>query len=278
MEPGEIRHHLDTVRSLPRHDAWKLIQRFMTLLESGDARAATPDPAAPIGWRVEHWVKQGILAAFALGENVDYSDGLFHHRDKNTLPPRHHTPEGVRTVPGGSAIRRGACVRPGVIIMPPAYVNVGAYVGENTLIDSHALVGSCAQIGARVHLSAAAQIGGVLEPIGALPVIIEDDCFVGGNCGVYEGVIVGRAAVLAAGVILTSSVAVHDLVQQRIIQADPADGRPLMIPPGAVVVMGSRPAGGAFAQERGLHMATPLIVKYRDERTDAKTALETALR
>jgi 2,3,4,5-tetrahydropyridine-2-carboxylate N-succinyltransferase len=182
----------------------------------------------------------------------------------------------VRVVPGGTAIRRGAHLAARVVVMPPAYVNVGAWVGEGTLIDSHALVGSCAQIGARVHLSAAAQVGGVLEPIGALPVIVEDDVFVGGNVGIYEGVVVKRRAVLAAGVVLTGSSQLYDLVHERVIQAD--GGRPLVVPEGAVVVMGARPASGDWARQHGVSVATPVVVKYRDERTDAKTALEGVLR
>jgi 2,3,4,5-tetrahydropyridine-2-carboxylate N-succinyltransferase len=197
--------------------------------------------------------------------------------DKDTfLPRRFSVGDGVRVVPGGTAVRHGAHVAPGVIIVPPAYVNVGAYVGENSLIDSHALVGSCAQVGRRVHLSAAAQLGGVLEPVGALPVIVEDDVLVGGNCGVYEGTIVGRRAVLGSGVILTGSVTVYDVPRKTTYRRQ--GDQPLRIPEGAVVVPGSRRLTDAFAERNGLALYTPVIVKYRDEKTDGAAALEDALR
>ena len=242
-------------------------------LERGELRAAEPDGD---GWRVNPEVKEGILRAFRLGVDVDLPAAPLAFRDRDTLPPRGELPAGVRVVPGGSAIRRGAHVAKGVVIMPPAYVNVGAFVGEGTMIDSHALVGSCAQVGCRVHLSAAAQIGGVLEPVGALPVVVEDDVFVGGGVGLYEGVRVRARAVLAAGVVLTGSSVLYDLVNEREIRA--ADGEGLVVPEGAVVVPGTRPAPGSWAHVRGLSVAAALVVKVRDGRTDARTVLEGALR
>ncbi|HKB69550.1 MAG TPA: 2,3,4,5-tetrahydropyridine-2,6-dicarboxylate N-succinyltransferase [Thermoanaerobaculia bacterium] len=253
-------------------------EEFLDALESGALRAAVRDPSSPTGWRVDREVKRGVLACFAASAETEVSAGPFLFRDRDLLLPRRDLPASVRVVPGGTAIRRGAHLGKGVVVMPPAYVNVGAFVDEDSLVDSHALVGSCAQVGKRVHLSAAAQIGGVLEPIGALPVIVEDDVFVGGNCGIYEGVVVKRRAVLAAGVILTSSTPVYDLTRGEILRSDPSNGVPLVIPEGAVVVMGSRPAPGDFAREHGLSLAAPVIVKIRDAKTDAKTTLEAALR
>lgn len=264
------------LHGLPPEEAHAALDRFLAALEAGEVRAAVPDVGSATGWRVEPRVKEGVLAAFALAREVDLPHGLFRFRDRDTLLPIAALPPGVRVVPGGTAIRRGAHLAARVVVMPPAYVNVGAWVGEGTLIDSHALVGSCAQIGAGVHLSAAAQVGGVLEPVGALPVIVEDHVFVGGNVGIYEGVVVKRRAVLAAGVVLTGSSQLYDLVNERVIQAEA--GRPLVVPEGAVVVMGARPASGEWARERGLSVATPVVVKVRDERTDAKTALEGVLR
>jgi 2,3,4,5-tetrahydropyridine-2,6-dicarboxylate N-succinyltransferase len=264
------------LRDLPPAEARPALERFLDALEAGEVRAARPDPASPTGWTVEPRVKEGILAAFALAEEVDVPHGPFRFRDRDTILPVAALPPGARVVPGGTAIRRGAHLSARVVVMPPAYLNVGAWVGEGTLVDSHALVGSCAQIGARVHLSAAAQVGGVLEPVGALPVIVEDDVFVGGNVGIYEGVVVKRRAVLAAGVVLTGSSQLWDLTGERVIQAE--GDLPLVVPEGAVVVMGARPASGEWARERGLSVATPVIVKIRDERTDAKTALEGVLR
>ena len=248
-------------------------------LSRGTVRAAEPDPAAPGGWRVNAWVKQGILLGFRFGRVVDASadHGRWPFFDKDTLPLKPLAVEaGVRIVPGGSTVRDGAFIGEKVICMPPMYINIGAYVGDETLVDSHALVGSCAQIGRRVHLSAAAQIGGVLEPVGALPVIIEDDVLVGGNCGVYEGAIVKRRSVLAAGTVITGSTPVYDLPNGRIIRPEP--GVPLIIPDGAVVVPGSRQVTTGRGPEWGLSLATPVIVKYRDEQTDARTALEEGLR
>ena len=248
-------------------------------LSAGEVRAAEPDPSTAIGWRVNTWVKQGILLGFRAGEIVDASadHGRWPFYDKDTLPLKKLNPgSGIRIVPGGSTVRDGAYLGRGVICMPPMYINIGAYVGESTLVDSHALVGSCAQIGRHVHLSAGAQIGGVLEPVGALPVIVEDDVLVGGNCGVYEGAVVKRRAVLAAGTILTGSTPVYDLPNSRIIE--PAPGMPVVVPEGAVVVPGTRPVTAGKGREWGLAIATPVIVKYRDERTDARTALEQWIR
>ena len=263
-------------RERPRDEVRAAVEALLDALEAGTVRAAVPDLSSASGWRAEAWVKQGILAAFALGVDVDVAAPPFGFRDRDTLPPRAPAPAGTRIVPGGSAVRRGAHLAPGVVVMPPAYVNVGAFVGAGSLVDSHALVGSCAQIGGKVHLSAAAQVGGVLEPVGALPVVVEDEVFVGGGVGLYEGVVVKRRAVLAAGVVLTSSSVVYDLPGERVLRA--TAGEPLVIPEGSVVVMGSRPASGAFAGQHGLGLATPIVVKRRDEKTDAKTALEDVLR
>jgi len=247
---------------------------LLDALERGEVRAAAPDSTGR--WVPNRTVKEGILAAFRLGTDTDLIAGPLSFRDRDTLPPRRPLPPGVRVVPGGSAIRRGAFVARGVVIMPPAYVNVGAYVDEGSMIDSHALVGSCAQVGKRVHLSAAAQVGGVLEPVGAVPVVIEDDVFVGGGVGIYEGVCVRRRAVLASGVVLTGSSVVFDLVHERELRATAE--QTLTIPEGAVVVPGARPASGSWAKERGICLSAPVVVKYRDEKTDAKTTLEDALR
>jgi 2,3,4,5-tetrahydropyridine-2-carboxylate N-succinyltransferase len=247
-------------------------------LESGTLRSAEPDAASPTGWRVNAWVKRGILLGFRLGQMVEMGcpDG-FRFVDKATYPARRFTvADGVRVVPGGSSVRSGAYVATGVVVMPPAYVNVGAYVDEGTMVDSHALVGSCAQIGKRVHLSAAAQIGGVLEPVNASPVIIEDDALVGGNTGVYEGTIVRRRAVLAAGTVLTRGTPVYDLVQGTVLKA--TSDLPLIIPEGAVVVPGSRAITKGKGAEWGLSVYTPVIVKYRDEKTELSLELEELLR
>jgi 2,3,4,5-tetrahydropyridine-2-carboxylate N-succinyltransferase len=257
-------------------------------IESGEVRAASPDPASPTGWRVNAWVKQGILLGFRLGaleempaRSLTPSVPGLSFVDKDTYPVRHFTvADGVRLVPGGSSIRAGAYVARGVVCMPPMYINAGAWVGEGTMVDSHALVGSCAQIGKRVHLSAAAQIGGVLEPVNASPVVIEDDVLVGGNSGVYEGTIVRSGAVLAAGTILTRGTPVFDLVNGVILRA--TESSPLIVPANAVVVPGSRPVakgkGHQRAQEWNLSLYAPVIVKYRDEKTDLSTALEDLLR
>ncbi len=252
--------------------------RLRAQLSAGEARAAEPDPSAPTGWRVNTWVKKGILLGFRFGETTDVSadHGRWPFYDKDTLPLKKFAGNTVRIVPGGSTVRDGAYLGRGVICMPPMYINIGAWVGESSLVDSHALVGSCAQVGARVHLSAAAQIGGVLEPVGALPVIVEDEVLVGGNCGVYEGAIVKRRAVLASGVVITGSTPIYDLPNERIIE--PVPGQPLIVPEAAVVVPGTRPLSSGKAREWGLSVATPIIVKYRDERTDARTALEQWIR
>ena len=258
-------------------DDRKVFEEFKSALRQGEIRAAEKDSEG--NWQTNAWVKQGILIGFKMGAMVEMSkEGeSFQFFDKETFPLRPMTLEDkVRIVPGGSTIRDGSFIAPGVVCMPPMYVNVGAYVDEGTMIDSHALVGSCAQIGKRVHISAAAQIGGVLEPVNANPVVIEDDCLIGGNTGVYEGVIVREKCVLASGVILTRSTPVFDLTNEKIYKS--GDGKPLEIPPGAVVVQGSRAITSGFGKENGLSLYAPIIVKYRDERTDAATKLEDYLR
>lgn len=251
-----------------------LFETFLTSLNIGQIRAAEPDPTEPTGWRVNAWVKRGILAGFRMGGIIEVGDGFF---DKDTYPLKPMVLEDrVRLVPGGSSIRTGAYVAPGVVCMPPMYINVGAYVGGGSMVDSHALVGSCAQVGSNVHLSAAVQIGGVLEPVGALPVCIEDDVLIGGNCGVYEGTVVKKRAVLGTGVILNRSTPVYDLVTGSVHRA--TDEVPLVIPEGAVVISGSRAVTQGIGKEWGISMYTPLIVKYRDEKTDAKVQLEEFLR
>lgn len=259
--------------------AFRLFQEFKDALNRGEARAAEPDAAMPTGWRVNGWVKKGILLGFRLGAMVDMSVDTARQPwfDKATYPVKQLGLEsGVRIVPGGSSIRDGCYVGRGVTCMPPMYINAGAWVGEGTMVDSHALVGSCAQVGARCHISAAAQIGGVLEPVGAMPVIIEDEVLMGGNCGVYEGAIVKRRAVLGTGVILNRSTPVYDLVNDRIIAA--SDETPLVIPEEAVVVAGARAVKKGIGAEHGISLYTPVIVKYRDARTDAKLQLEDLLR
>ncbi len=258
-----------------------LFAALRAALNDGSVRSAEPDATTVSGWKVNLWVKQGILLGFKLGvlEMAD-SPSPFSFSDKDDLPTRKLNPaDGIRIVPGGTTVRDGAYLAPGVIVMPPAYINIGAYIGKGTLVDSHALVGSCAQLGERVHLSAAAQIGGVLEPAGALPVIIEDDVLIGGNCGVYEGCVVKKRAVLGSGVILTGSTPIYDLVNSTVIKRTSVDD-PLIVPEGAVIVAGSRSLAGrsAFADEHGLSLYAPVIIKYRDEKTDARTALEGALR
>jgi 2,3,4,5-tetrahydropyridine-2-carboxylate N-succinyltransferase len=261
-----------------------LFAEFRAALSRGEIRAAEPSSSGKqsdgrVEWRVNIWVKRGILLGFRMGTLTDMSaHATLRFFDKGTYPVRPTTlADRVRIVPGGSSIRDGSYVAPGVVCMPPMYVNVGAYVDADTMIDSHVLVGSCAQIGKRVHLSAAAQIGGVLEPVGAVPVIVEDDVFVGGGCGVYEGTIVRARAILAPGTVLTGSVPVYDLVRGEVYRR-PAPGASLEIPAGAVVVPGGRAVPEGAGAEWGLSLYTPVIVKYRDERTDAATALEAALR
>ena len=283
MTPQELSHLETTIEhhfaegaaAIGNAEALAAFHQLRDALESGDLRAASPDPASPTGWTVNAWVKRGILLGFRLGTLQSYAEGVY--TDKSTYPARRFTPQqGIRIVPGGSSVRAGAYLAPSVVVMPPAYINVGAYVGEGTMVDSHALVGSCAQIGKRVHLSASAQIGGVLEPVSASPVIIEDDCLIGGNTGVYEGTIVRTGAVLAAGVILTRGTPVYDLVRKHILKATPET--PLIIPANAVVVPGSRAIMGGPGRDWNLSLATPIIVKYRDEKTDLSTTLEDLLR
>ena len=264
-------------------DALAAFLQLRDALEAGTLRSAQPDPTAPTGYRVNAWVKRGILLGFRLGalESMNGSNPvarpILSFVDKATFPARRFKPDqGIRIVPGGSSVRSGAYLAPGVVMMPPAYVNVGAFVDEGTMIDSHALVGSCAQIGKRVHLSAACQIGGVLEPVNASPVILEDDVLAGGNTGVYEGTIVRARAVLASGVILTRGTPVYDLPNSTIYKAT-AD-TPLIIPSGAVVVAGSRAIQTEPGKSLGLSVYTPIIVKYRDAKTDLSATLEELLR
>lgn len=257
-------------------DASAAFLELRSALESGTVRAAEPDPNGPFGWRVNPWVKRGILLGFRIG-HLQTSGTDLSFVDKHTYPARHFdAAEKIRVVPGGSSVRSGAYVSAGVVCMPPMYINVGAYVGEGTMVDSHALVGSCAQIGRNVHLSAAAQIGGVLEPVNASPVILEDDVLVGGNCGVYEGTLVRKRAVLGAGVILTRATPVYDIVRGEILRA--TGDAPLIIPEDAVVVAGSRAISRGKAAEWGLSLYTPVIVKYRDDKTELSLILEGLLR
>ena len=270
-----IAERVAALKTADRTEAVKTIGLFLAELEHGTTRAAWRDHNGV--WQVEPWVKEGILAAFRFGVLAEFASGALSFVDKDTIPARRFKKEdGIRIVPGGSSIRRGAYIGKGVVMMPPAFVNVGAYVDEDTMIDSHALVGSCAQVGKRVHISAAAQIGGVLEPIGSMPVVVEDDVVIGGNSGIYEGTIVHGRAVIGAGVILTGSTPVYDIVRGQIYRKEP--DRPLEIPFGAVVVPGARKLKAEFAEALGLQIATPIIVKYRDEKTDSATALEEALR
>lgn len=257
----------------------ELFREFKALLNAGQVRAAEPDAASATGWRVNAWVKKGILLGFRMGSLIDMSAD--HQRqpwfDRATYPVKQFdVADGVRIVPGGSSIRDGSYVARSVTCMPPMYINAGAYVGAGTMVDSHALVGSCAQIGERCHISAASQIGGVLEPVGAMPVIIEDDVMVGGNCGVYEGTIIKTGAVLGTGVILNQSTPVFDLVNESVLRAE--NGKPLVIPPGAVVVPGSRAITKGPGKDWGLSLAAAVIVKYRDEKTEGKVRLEDLLR
>ena len=256
------------------------VDELLALLESGEVRAAWRNDAGK--WNAIPWVKEGILLGFRVGELADmsvgiHSPGQLHFFDKDTYPVRALVVrDGVRVVPGGSSIRRGAYVARGVVCMPPMYINVGAHVDEGTMVDSHALVGSCAQIGKRVHLSAAAQVGGVLEPVNASPVVIEDDVIVGGNSGIYEGTVVRKGAVIGAGVVLTRGTPVFDLVKQDVVRGTPTE--PLQIPAGAVVVPGAREVSGKWGKQLGISLQTPVIVKYRDDKTDSATALEDWLR
>lgn len=279
---NDLESRVETLAALPAHEiqydrsTTETLQHFVQGLNDGTIRSASPQ--ADGSWQVNQWVKRGILVLFRKGRLIDVStDENFRFFDKDSLPTRPLTlANNVRVVPGGSTIRNGAYLGHGVICMPPMYINIGAYVDEGTMVDSHALVGTCAQIGKRVHLSAASQIGGVLEPTGARPVIVEDDVMIGGNCGVYEGVLIRSRAVLGSGVILNASTPVYDLVNQTILRSTAE--QPLEIPSGAVVVAGSRAVTSDFGRTHGLSISTPMIVKYRDEKTDARTALEAALR
>ena len=275
----EITSLFEQGASAPKERARETFARLRAELSAGRVRAAEPDPSSPTGWRVNVWVKQGILLGLRWGDIVDVGvgKGRWPFLDKDTLPlKRLDLASGVRVIPGGSAIRDGAYLGFGVICAPPMYINIGAYVGDGSFVDSHALVGSCAQIGTNVHLSAAAQIGGVLEPVGAMPVIVEDDVLVGGNCGVYEGAVIKRRAVLAAGTIVTGSTPLYDLVNGVVIKPEP--GQPVVVPEAAVVVPGARAVTAGKGPEWGLSVATPVIVKYRDEKTDARTELEAWIR
>jgi 2,3,4,5-tetrahydropyridine-2-carboxylate N-succinyltransferase len=252
----------------------KLFEELKAGLNDGSIRAATKEGD---GWVVATWVKKGILLGFRIGEIVEPLDSAFPFFDKDTFPLKRLAPDsGVRIVPGGTAVRDGCYLARGVAIMPPSYVNVGAWIGEGTLLDSHVLIGSCAQVGRRVHVSAGAQIGGVLEPVGELPVVIEDDVLVGGNCGIYEGAVVRERAVIAAGTILTGGTPVFDIVRGEEYRKGP--GRPLEIPAGAVVVPGARAIRDGKGKEWGLSLQTPVIVKYRDAKTEGSVSLEELLR
>ena len=287
LDAHALEKRIDSLAATPQSsplssDAGAVVRALLDSLEAGSVRAAVRD-ASSGEWRAVPWVKRGILLGFRLGGIVDMSLGngdadiVFSFFDKDTYPPRRLTrADGVRVVPGGSSIRRGSYLASGVVCMPPMYINVGAYVGAGTMIDSHALVGSCAQVGERVHLSAAAQLGGVLEPVNASPVVVEDDVIIGGNCGVYEGTVVRKGAVIGAGVILTKGTPVYDLERQTIHRAEA--GRPLIIPENAVVVPGARSVREGWGESHGISLQTPVIVKYRDEKTDAATALESWLR
>ena len=261
------------------HEQFRMFHEFRAALNHGAVRAAEPDSNSATGWRVNSWVKKGILLGFRMGTMVDLSVDAAKQPwfDKATWPVRRFSvDDGVRIVPGGSSVRDGCYIGKGVTCMPPMYINAGAWVDDGTMVDSHALVGSCAQVGKRCHLSAAAQIGGVLEPVGAMPVIVEDDVLVGGNCGVYEGTVVKRGAVLGTGTILNRSTPVYDLVREEIYSASEQD--PLVIPEDAVVVAGSRAVARGKGREWGISIYTPLIVKYRDEKTGTRIQLEDLLR
>jgi 2,3,4,5-tetrahydropyridine-2,6-dicarboxylate N-succinyltransferase len=286
MTPTQLQQQIEQffamgASAVGNQEAMAAFLELRAALEAGELRSASPDASQPTGWRVNAWVKQGILLGFRLGALEEMPSAPLSFPlsfvDKHTYPARQFTAnQGIRVVPGGSSVRAGAYLARGVVCMPPMYINAGAYVDEGTMVDSHALVGSCAQIGKRVHLSAAAQIGGVLEPVNASPVVIEDDVLVGGNCGVYEGTIVRKGAVLAAGTILTRGTPVYDLVRGEVLRA--TTDRPLTIPEAAVVVPGSRAVTKGKGQEWGLSVYAPVIVKYRDEKTDLSTALEDLLR
>jgi 2,3,4,5-tetrahydropyridine-2-carboxylate N-succinyltransferase len=279
MLPSQIERLFDEAPACHEEEHFRLFRDFKAGLNRGEIRAAEQDPSTKTGWRANAWVKKGILLGFRMGAVADMSidpakQPFF---DKSTYPARAFTAaDGVRIVPGGSSIRDGSYIGRGVICMPPMFVNVGAYVGEGTMIDSHALVGSCAQIGSNCHISAGAQIGGVLEPVGALPVIIEDDVLIGGNSGVYEGTVVKRRAILGTGTILNRSIPVYDLVRDTVYTA--TETEPLIIPEEAVVVPGSRAVSHATGAKWGLSLQAAVIVKYRDSKTDTRVQLEDLLR
>jgi 2,3,4,5-tetrahydropyridine-2-carboxylate N-succinyltransferase len=279
MLPSQIEALFDNPPSQYIEEHFRLFQEFKDGLNRGEIRAAEPDSASHNGWRVNPWVKKGILLGFRMGTIVDMSIDAARQPfiDKSTYPLHAVSiSDGIRIVPGGSSIRDGSFIGRGVVCMPPMFVNVGAYVGANTMIDSHALVGSCAQIGKSCHISAAAQIGGVLEPIGALPVIIEDDVMVGGNSGVYEGTLVKRRAVLGTGTILNRSIPVYDLVRDQVYTA--SDTQPLIIPEEAIVVPGSRAVSHPSGAKWNLSLQAAVIVKYRDAKTEGRVQLEDLLR
>jgi 2,3,4,5-tetrahydropyridine-2-carboxylate N-succinyltransferase len=286
QEAGSFARLAETIDALfaegDRADKAAAREAFFELqraLGAGTVRAAEPDASAPAGWRANAWVKRGILLGFRFGDVKDVSadHGRWPFYDKDTMTVKKPGLDaGVRIVPGGSTVRDGAFVARSVVCMPPMFINIGAYVDEGAMVDSHALVGSCAQIGRRVHLSAGAQIGGVIEPVGSLPVIVEDDVLVGGNTGIYEGAIVKTRAVVAAGVVLTASTPIYDLPNGTVIRAEP--GQSLVVPAGAVVVPGARAVTVGAGREWGLSLATPVIVKYRDDRTDVRTELEAWIR
>ena len=284
MTPQAIESLFDNKPEKYTEEHHRLFAEFKAALNAGTARAAEPDAASPTGWRVNAWVKKGILVGFRLGDIADMS--ILNSRqpwfDKTTYPVhRFDVADGVRIVPGGSSIRDGCFVGRGVVCMPPMFINAGAYVGEGTMVDSHALVGSCAQVGKNCHISAAAQIGGVLEPVGAMPVILEDDVMMGGNTGVYEGTVVKRRAILGTGVVLNRSTPIYDVTNGQVyrsgVDSSGAD-QPLVVPEGAVVVAGSRAITRGQGKEWGLSLYTPVIIKYRDDKTDAKAQMEDLLR
>lgn len=284
MQISNLESQIDSFFAIPapemtaerRQEALNVFAEFKAALNRGEIRAASRSAGGD--WVVNQWVKRGILLGFRLGATVDYSiDENFRFFDKETFPTKRVTiNDGVRIVPGGTTVRDGAHLGQGVTIMPPAFVNVGAYVDDGTMIDSHALVGSCAQVGKRCHISAAAQIGGVLEPVGAMPVIIEDEVLVGGNCGVYEGAIVRERAILASGVVLTGSTPIFDAARGEIYRRE--GDNPLEVPAGAVVVPGARAINVGPAKDWGLSVYAPVIIKYRDEKTEASVKLEDFLR
>jgi 2,3,4,5-tetrahydropyridine-2,6-dicarboxylate N-succinyltransferase len=276
---AEIERLFDSKPATYSDSDFRLFDEFKTALNEGRVRAAEPCPEAPTGWRVNAWVKKGILLGFRMGGIVDMSVDRERqpYFDKSTYPVKHFTPQsGVRIVPGGSSVRDGCYIGTGVTCMPPMFINAGAWVGDGTMVDSHALVGSCAQVGRNCHISAASQIGGVLEPVGAMPVIVEDEVLVGGNCGIYEGTVVKQRAVLGTGTILNRSTPVYDLVRGAVYRA--TDDQPLVIPPNAVIVAGSRAVSSGPGKDWGISIYTPVIVKYRDVRTDTRIQLEDLLR